>query len=158
MLDECRYKNIEKKEEEEKEKHTKEMPPPAADVLKETVHESIVLTGIKKELGLVKLSASAERLWTQQAALAFQNGFTPDEFLECLSLLRSQTWRTSAVKPTHVFENLPELKKLRQEVNKQNGTDFNDGRPAKPTSASRIAEHRTILDQYIPEADLGNIS
>lgn len=45
----------------------------------------------------------------------------------------------------------------RKEV-QQNGTDINNGRPAKPTSASRIAEHRTILDQYIPEADLGNIS
>lgn len=88
----------------------------AGDDLAEAEHQSVVVVGVMKELGLKTLSTPARRAWSQASVLAFKNGFTPDEFLECLTLLRNQTWRTSAVKPQHVTDNLTELPKLRAEA------------------------------------------
>lgn len=102
---------------------------PAAEIFVGTV-----LAGVTKELGFTKFAVSAQRDWTNYATLAFENNFTAEQFLECMRLLRGQTWRTSAVKPATVFENLPELPKLRRE-GKQNGTT-----ERLPTLAEKLAD------------------
>ena len=89
------------------------------DGLAEAAHQSLVVTGVMREFGLKKLSSTDRRAWLQASVLAFANDFSPDEFLECLSLLRRQHWRTSAVKPQHVTDNLPDLKRLRIEAAEQ---------------------------------------
>jgi hypothetical protein len=105
----------------------KEIPPtplgekPKAGMMPPEIHTGVVISGVLKEFGLKKMSHTEQREWVQTANLAFENDFSPDQFLECLHLLRKQNWRTSAVKPKHVFENLPDLNKLRNE--QRNGTN-----------------------------------
>lgn len=107
---------------------------PESDSSAAEIFVGTVLAGVTKELGLTKLAVSAQRDWTNYATLAFENHFTAEQFLECMRLLRGQTWRTSAVKPATVFENLPELKKLRLE-GKQNGST-----EKLPTLAEKLAD------------------
>lgn len=99
-----------------------------------TLHVGLVFAGITTELGISKLTPGAARDWENHATLAFENGFTASDVIECFSLLRNQEWRTFAVKPSHVTDNLPELKKLRSEAKKSNGKDIK-----LPTLAERQA-------------------
>jgi len=104
------------------------------------IHAGTIIAGVLKEFKLKKLNGSDHRLWEQQANLAFENGFTADQFLECLALLRKQHWRTSAVKPKHVFDNLPELGKLRKESKNQNGTNRNTNQQNQRNDADIIRD------------------
>lgn len=58
--------------------------------------------------------------WQNGMNWAFENGFTSDHFLEAYDLLKLQNWRDGPVKPNHVVDNLPNLEKLRKEIEKQN--------------------------------------
>ena len=120
-----------------KEEEIQAAPPPDVAEIELSVHAGTILHGVLTELGLKTLSATDRRAWEQQAALAFKNDFTADQFLECLSLLRKQHWRTSAVKPKHVFENLPNLAKIRIEVT--NGSNKSNNFANKPTPGEIIA-------------------
>lgn len=120
--------------------------PPNVSEVELSVHAGTILHGVLTELGLKTLSTTDRRAWEQQAALAFRNDFTADQFLECLSLLRKQHWRTSAVKPKHVFENLPNLDKIRDEV--KNGSNKNNSYGRKQTDADRLAESAAFYDNY----------
>lgn len=75
------------------------------------IHLGTILAGITKELELKKIAPGPQRLWINEATLAFENGFSANDFIDCFSLLRKQ--RGYAIKPEWVTENLPELGKLR---------------------------------------------
>lgn len=118
------------------------------DGLAEAEHQSLVVSGVLKEFGLKKLSATDKRAWQQASVLAFENDFSPDEFLECLALLRKQHWRTSAVKPQHVTENLPNLVRLRAEAIEQAKAN---GPPERlPTLEDKQAELEAARKTLIP--------
>jgi hypothetical protein len=118
------------------------------DGLAEAEHQSLVVTGVKREFGLKKLSAADQRAWQQASVLAFENDFTPDEFLECLALLRNQKWRTSAVKPQHVVDNLTILPRLRAEAAEQAKAN---GPPERlPTLEDKQAELAASRKTLIP--------
>lgn len=118
------------------------------DGLAEAEHQSLVVTGVKREFGLKKLSAADQRAWQQASVLAFENDFTPDEFLECLALLRKQHWRTSAVKPQHVVDNLTILPRLRAEAAEQAKAN---GPPERlPTLEDKQAELAASRKTLIP--------
>ncbi len=85
----------------------------------ESVFQIQITEGVKKEFGLRVLSNIEERAWFEKAELAHKNGFTASEFLECLSLLRQQAWRSGPVSPEIVHKNLPNLSKLRDEIKQQ---------------------------------------
>lgn len=84
-----------------------------------TIQLGKILSGVKTELGLKKLSLGEERSWSNVAFLALENEFSAAEFLECFSLMRKQKWRTGIITPEQVSKNLPNLKNLRIEVGKQ---------------------------------------
>lgn len=92
------------------------VPPPVREIA-----FGEIITGVKANLGVKRLSPSQEREWLNQAEICLDNGFTGGQFLECLALLRQQKWRTGRTTPANVTANLPELKKLRTEIEKQNG-------------------------------------
>lgn len=110
-------------------------------VVSASVHEGTVLAGVTKALGRSELTATETREWTQAAAHVFKENRTADEFLECLTLLRSQSWRDSAVKPKHVIEALPNLETLRKKAKngtkgKSNGGRSSSGKDTAGTLAS----------------------
>lgn len=126
----------------------KEKPSEAASplVAKESEGKTIlisqVLSGIKKELGLKRHSPGQERDWANYAGLAFDNGFTASEFLECFTLLRKQKWRTGAVSADQVSKNLSELPKLRLD-GKQNN-------PKLQTASEKIAADDEVRKNRVP--------
>jgi protein required for attachment to host cells len=81
------------------------------------IHSGKVLAGVAKELNLSQLPNKLG--WINAADWAFRNGFNAEQFLECFILMRSQHWRTGAIRPTTVTENLPEIEKLRLDVANQ---------------------------------------
>ncbi len=97
------------------------------------IHLGTILAGVMAELGLQKLSLSAQRSWVNEATLAFENHFLARDFVECLSLLRKQ--RGYAIKPEWVTENLPELGKLRIKV-----APATNGKPKGLTGRQLAAE------------------
>ena len=123
-------------------------PPPVHEIFAGTVEAEI-----SKRLDVKTLPAKLE--WHRAADWAHDNGFTADHFLECYDLLKTQRWRDGPVKPKHVTENLPNLGKLRQEIEKQNGAHSGNQRSGKATSVDRLKGQRDIADQYPSEADIG---
>lgn len=80
------------------------------------VHLGKITAGVMEQLGLTTVRGmGSQKDWHEAGLVALENGFTAAEFLECFSLLRNQAWRTSAVKPKQIIENLPNLSKLRTE-------------------------------------------
>lgn len=77
-------------------------------------HLGILLAGVQKEFGLKKLPDRKE--WIEHGTLAFENGFTAQQFVECLSLMRKQDWRKYSIKAKTVSGGLPDLDKIRAEV------------------------------------------
>lgn len=77
-----------------------------------------VTAELQKRMDLKTLPSKLE--WQSHAEWAHVNGFTADQFLECYDLLKRQHWRDGPVKPKHVAENLPNLQKLRNEIENQN--------------------------------------
>lgn len=88
---------------------------------------------LAKRMDLKTLPAKLD--WQSQADWAFENGFTCDQFLECYDLLTKQHWRDGPVKPKHLTENLPNLEKLRKEIEKQpNGASRPNGGKGPPSN------------------------
>ncbi len=115
-------------------KQEKEAAPPLLEI-----HIANVLAGVKKEFGLTTLVESVRRDWESAARNSFDNDFSHKQFLECLSLLRKQDWRTNAVSPKNVITNLPNLDRLRKEANPSEEL---------PTVAQKMAEH-VAASQFI---------
>jgi hypothetical protein len=88
--------------------------PPLREIFVGTVEAEIA-----KRMEISTLPSKLE--WHKAAEWAHHNGFTADHFLECYDLLKSQNWRDGPVKPSIVTDNLPNLGKLRAEIEKQNG-------------------------------------
>lgn len=78
-----------------------------------------VLTQVKEDLGVRKMSNVEERSWLYYADLAFENGFLSADFLECLKLLKQQKWRNGPVDAEQVHKNIGNLPKLRDEIANQ---------------------------------------
>ncbi len=70
-----------------------------------------VIAGVKKELDLTRLARTTEREWEQQADLAFDNGFSAEQFLECYRNLRET--KDYKILPHYVTDQLPEFAKGR---------------------------------------------
>lgn len=109
---------------------------------------------LRKRMDVKTLPAKLD--WQRQAEWAFENGFTVDQMLECYDLLTKQHWRDGPVKPKHLAENLPNLGKLRKEIEKQGASGNGTGRPRseREKSAERnrngraaIAELRRVGEQ-----------
>lgn len=94
--------------------HTEAASPPVREIFIGTV-----VSNIAKRKGIKKFPGTSQSEWTAAAEFAFDNGFTQEEFLECFDLLGQQEWRNSPVRGKHVAESLPDLQKLRKEINKQ---------------------------------------
>jgi hypothetical protein len=106
-----------------------------------------VTSELTKRLDLKTLPAKLE--WEHQADWAHANGFTSDDFLECHDLLTRQHWRDGPVKPKHVTENLPNLGKLRKEIEKQekNGTSIQNGtRNSTDARAERAVQKHNVIE------------
>jgi uncharacterized protein YdaU (DUF1376 family) len=106
-----------------------------------------VTSELAKRMDLKTLPAKLE--WEQKADWAYTNGFTSDDFLECYDLLAMQHWRDGPVKPKHVVENLPNLNKLRKEIEKQkNGTSKQNGsrNSADQRAARAVQKHNIIAE------------
>lgn len=112
----------------------------ACDLIPLQVHLGEVLVGAKKVFGVERLLNEGD--WIEHGTVAFQNKFTSQQFVECLSLLHDQEWRTSAVKGKHVNENLPSLAKLRREGSR-NGKLEN--LPSAEQKLVDDAEHRGAI-------------
>lgn len=135
-----------KREEQEKEvSNDTSKKPDVPEPVVEAIRTTETLTGVLAELGLKKLSNSDAREWTHYSALAYENDFTVDQFLECLALLRKQHWRTSAVRAKHVFENLPNLEKIRDEVTNGNGNSSNANKQNHRTDADKLRDAATAI-------------
>lgn len=79
--------------------------------LPKAVFVGTVLSGIKKELDVIKLPNTTEREWQQHAEMAFDNGFTAEQFLECYSDMRAK--KTYKILPAYVTDQLPDFTKGR---------------------------------------------
>lgn len=122
----------------------------------ECVHSGVILDGVKTRLGLKKLPGVEERAWLNYASFAFENGFSADDFLECLMLLQKQDWRSGSVKPKHVFDNLPNLDKIRREIAKQGGNTTTASYAHvrnQPTQREAIAAEQAQVAIMIAEAE-----
>lgn len=120
-------------------------PEPHASASSEfTIHLGEIITGVKKEFGLKKLSDAESRDWSNHAFLAFENEFTATDFLESLTLLRKQKWRNGLVSPDTVRKNLSNLSKLRDDVSNQN-----NGKPRteREKSSDRSDNAIAIIDE-----------
>jgi hypothetical protein len=89
-----------------------------------------VTAEISKRLDLKVLSTKLS--WQTEAEIAFKNQFTADDFLECFDLLAKQRWRDGPIKPKHVTEYLPNLNKLRKEIEKQSNGQNSNGNKTTP--------------------------
>lgn len=72
-----------------------------------------LLDSVKESFGLVTLAREHE--WVDAGIWSHDNGFSVEQFIECIQLLKSQDWRTGPVKAEHVTNNLPNIQKLRDE-------------------------------------------
>lgn len=117
------------KEEEEKKRTPIGVPKAAAEPLLE-IHLGTVLAGVKKELGILKLTASVEREWINHSTLAFENGFTAQQVVECFTILRQK--HDYKILPQYVSDQLPDLGRLRKKHN-QDGERL-------PTAAEKDAD------------------
>lgn len=115
---------------------------------KDTVELSVflgkMLAGVMKELGLkTERGMGARKEWIEFGTIAFENGFPVEQFLECFSLLRKQTWRNTPPKPKHVMEHLPELDRLRKEIGVKS-TSYTAVRN-QPTQREAIAAEQAAI-------------
>jgi len=143
------------KEEEEEEKEKKEQKKEkenvaiattaAANASPQEVHLGIVLAGVKKELGVSKLTPGSEREWTNHAKLALDNGFSPTQFLDCFHTLRQL--REYAIKPEYVTDGLPELEKLQKALKKKQQANTVERLPTleEKLAADEEARRTTVL-------------
>lgn len=91
-----------------------------------------VLEGIKAELNILQLHN--EPMWGIALENAEKNKFSVDHVLETFRLMQAQKWRNSPIRPDTLLENLPNIVKLREEIETQNnGRKPDPGRP-QPTT------------------------
>lgn len=114
-------------------------------------HTTQIIVGITQALKVKNLPNKIE--WMNAAEWAFQNDFSAEQFLECFGLMKQQKWRTGAVNPKTVTQNLPELEKLRIDVanqgKNQNGTNStNSSKGSKRTDADVL---RASAEQFRAE-------
>jgi hypothetical protein len=77
------------------------------------IHSAKALSGVLSTLRLQRFGPTEERDWLQYIALAFENGFTAEDFIECHAerVAKSPGY---TVKPAWVSENLPAFVKSRK--------------------------------------------
>lgn len=104
----------------------------------EEIFIGTILAGLAQRMDVKTLSAKLD--WQKAGRWAIANDFTADHFLECFELLQKQHWRYGPVKPSHVTENLPNLKKLRDEIakNAKRNTDQNRSDELDVATAARL--------------------
>ena len=120
------------------------------------IYIGTVTAELAKRMDLKTLPAKLE--WQREAEWSAHNGFTSDQFLEAYDLLKQQKWRDGPVKPKHVTEHLPQLAKLRKEIEKQkNGTSQQHQRPHRETTRDRLAATAASLSKYPTEAELAEL-
>lgn len=73
-----------------------------------------LISGVKSELGLKKLGHATEAKWLSHGDLAFENGFSVTEFLECFSELRRR--HSYQILPNYVTDQLPDFVKSRRKI------------------------------------------
>lgn len=115
------------------------------------IHSGECSAAISKSLGVKKLPN--EKKWHEVFEWSFLNGFTTQAVIECFTLMRRQKWRTGAIRPETLMDNLPELDKLRQDIaNQENGTrSTNNGKGGKRSDADILAASREQLDREYGE-------
>lgn len=109
---------------------------------KRAEHITTIVTGVTKMQNVKNLPNKV--VWMNAAEWAYENGFTSEQFLECCSLMKQQHWRTGAITPRSVTENLPEIEKIRSDVanqgNSRNGTSNQDQRAARAIEKHNVVE------------------
>lgn len=100
-----------------------------------------VLDGIRSELGILQLTN--EPLWLIEIERAQKNGFSVEHCLETFRLMRQQKWRNSPVKFESWSDNLPNLEKLRDEIENQNGKTY---KSAAERSGDRAVENQQLIE------------
>lgn len=103
-------------EEISKTENRKPDPEPAIQIVK-------IVTGITAAMKVKQLPNKTG--WINAAEWAIGNGFSSDQFLECYSLMKQQKWRSGAIKPTTVVDNLPDLARLRMDISRQSANGPN---------------------------------
>lgn len=76
------------------------------------IHLGNILAGVKKELGVKKLTASAEREWINHGKVAFENSFSDSQFVKCFSMLRQK--HDYPILPQYVTDRLPDFAKTKK--------------------------------------------
>lgn len=82
------------------------------------VHTGKVLARLLSLLGLKKFTPAEKRDWIQNSDLAFDNGFTAEEFTDCFADRLRQSNGRYTIKPQWVNENLPAFVKGRRKIEK----------------------------------------
>ncbi|MBA2334825.1 MAG: hypothetical protein H0V90_07800 [Blastocatellia bacterium] len=107
----------------------------------EQIHVDEILDGLRTRYHLITLRD--EPGWLRSSEWAYENNFSPDQFLECFDLLNKQHWRTGPITGKTVADNLPNLEKLKGE--QQNG--INQPNSEREKSAARNANAERLADE-----------
>lgn len=106
---------------------------PKTDDIELSIHCGAVLAGIAEELGIKKLSVSQQRDWATHATLAFENGFTAAEFVECFAALSKR--HSYPILPKYVTDQLPNMARKPKSARKVTG----------PTQSEAIAAEQSRI-------------
>jgi hypothetical protein len=117
-----------------------------APIAKRAIHTTTIVAGITKALNVKNLPNKI--VWMNAAEWAYENGFTAEQFLECYGLMKQQHWRSAAITPRSVTENLPELEKLRNEP--KHGTRSTTQQPRRQKEHNRTNRRPSRDPRTIP--------
>lgn len=99
-----------------------------------SAYTQAVMEGIKTELDVTLLPDEPE--WAEACEFAFRNNNSTDHAIEVFRLMRQQEWRSGPISAKSFCKNLPEIKRIRAEVEKQG----RNGRPTDPGSIQPTVE------------------
>lgn len=98
-----------------------------------------VLTGLRSRLNLNILSD--ETGWSDSILWSMANGFPTAKFLECFDLLSKQKWRKGRITPKNVADNLPELEKVKADLEQErNGSNKTNSRKQRDSGDNQSTD------------------